>query len=28
LFMLNVIDPLLQAKQHENKIVYQQMSLF
>jgi len=26
--MLNVIDPLLQAKQHENKIVYQQMSLF
>jgi len=28
LFMLNVIDPLLQAKQHENKIVYTRVSFF
>lgn len=26
--MLNVIDPLLQAKQHENKIVYTRVSFF
>lgn len=26
--MLNVIDPLLRAKQHENKIVYTRVSFF